>query len=339
MSRKTLKLNTPHREEVKRLQKCLHYLINAPIRVDGDFGANTAYWTKMYQNSKGLGVDGVVGKNTYKSIEQDLESAKKFIVTIGAGHGGIVNGKYTTYENGKGKYYIHKGEDFGHIASNPSMFCEGVHNRQVGAILRERLIEERLKDNDLYFIDVSIGFGDEGNKLKLQSASLHNDRPLEDRVNHVDKWMIGSGASGMHISLHSNAGKARGIIVFTNTGTSFSDFCSMHILRALQDDPVFNSMQWKHKKYGTLPYIWVKDRADYATQKSDHEKRFYILRNLENKPYSQRFGSILLENDFFDNLEGAKFINDPANQRRYVEALVQGIKKIKEESLKRIPKI
>lgn len=339
MDRKILKLNTPHREEVKRLQKCLHYLINAPLKEDGLFGANTDYWLKIFQQRKGLKVDGVVGRKTYKAMEDALEDAKKFIVTIGEGHGGEIDGKYTTYENGGGKYYIHEGEDFGHIASNPAMFCEGIHNRQVGAILKERLTEERLKDNDLYFIDVSIGFGDKDDKLKLHTASLDNDRPLEDRVKHVDKWMAGTGASGMHISLHSNAGKARGIIVFTNTGTSFSDFCSMHILRALQDDPVFNSMQWEHKKYGTLPYIWVKDRADYATQKSDHEKRFYILRHLENKPYSQRFGSILVENDFFDKLEGAKFISDPANQRRYVEALVQGIKKIKEESLKMIPKI
>jgi len=330
--------------DVAPLQKVLHYLINAPLKVDGIFGANTDYWVKIFQHRNKLKVDGIVGQKTYLALERNLEAAKRFIVTIDAGHGGVIGGKYTTMENGKGKYYIHGGENFGHLPSNPAMFCEGVYNRQIAKLLERALFYHIDKhyggvDDELTYIGTYWGRGDKDDKVYISKDSPLNDRPLEDRVAHANKIFSSTGCSGLNISLHSNAGKARGIIVFTNIGTSFSDYCSMEVLQAFQRDEVFANMQWKHKKYGVLPYIWTKDNKDYATQKSDHEKRFYVLRNLEGKPYSNRVGSILIENDFFDNREGAKFISNPANQKRYVECLVEGIKRIKEESIKRIPKL
>jgi len=309
MSRKILKLNTPHREEVKRLQKCLHYLINAPVRIDGAFGANTDYWLINFQIRKGLACDGIVGKNTYRKIEECLDQAKKFIVCLDAGHGGIVNNKYTTYENGGGKYYIHEGENFGHLPSNPAMFCEGVYNRQILKLLSD-------------------GLGKAGIEHRRTSAP-QKDSSLDSRVlaaNHIFK---NTGCSGLNLSLHSNAGKARGVIFFVGTRTAIGKDHANTLRKEMQKDELFKSMSWEHNSLGTLPYVWTRIKR----------KDFYVLRNLENKEYSQRCCSILVENDFFDNLEGAKFINDPANKRRYVEALVQGIKKIKEESLKRIPKI
>jgi peptidoglycan hydrolase-like protein with peptidoglycan-binding domain len=38
--------------------------------VDGVFGPNTTYWTKVWQQARGIGVDGVVGPQTWGKAQQ-----------------------------------------------------------------------------------------------------------------------------------------------------------------------------------------------------------------------------------------------------------------------------
>lgn len=54
--------------DVKLAQKILKGLKYYTGSIDGDFGGNTDKATKSYQKAKGLGVDGVIGKNTWKSL-------------------------------------------------------------------------------------------------------------------------------------------------------------------------------------------------------------------------------------------------------------------------------
>lgn len=315
--------------DVAPLQKVLHYLINAPLKVDGIFGANTDYWVKIFQQRNKLKIDGIVGQKTYLALERSLEAAKRFIVTIDAGHGGVIGGKYATMENGKGKYCIHKGENFGHLPSNPAMFCEGVYNRQIAELLISELISEFAWDFNFSWVSTYWGKGDKDDKVYISKDSPLNDRPLEDRVAHANKIFSSTRCSGLNISLHSNAGKARGTIFFVGKRTVIGEHYANILLDEMQKDDIFGRMTWQHDKLGTLPYVWDKPR----------KKDFFVLKNLERKEYSQRCASILIENDFFDNREGARFISNPANQKRYVECLVEGIKRIKEESIKRIPKL
>lgn len=55
-------------KQVKLAQKILKGLKYYTGSIDGDFGSNTDKSVKAYQKAKGLGVDGVVGKNTWKSL-------------------------------------------------------------------------------------------------------------------------------------------------------------------------------------------------------------------------------------------------------------------------------
>jgi hypothetical protein len=54
--------------EVKTLQRLLNALDYSCGKVDGDFGNGTLAAVKAFQKAKGLGVDGIVGTNTWNSI-------------------------------------------------------------------------------------------------------------------------------------------------------------------------------------------------------------------------------------------------------------------------------
>lgn len=60
-------------DEVKTLQRLLKALgykgsDQKDLAIDGDFGGNTYYALRAYQNAKGLAVDGICGKNSWNAI-------------------------------------------------------------------------------------------------------------------------------------------------------------------------------------------------------------------------------------------------------------------------------
>jgi hypothetical protein len=60
-------------DEVKTLQRLLKAFgykgsDKKDLAIDGDFGGNTAYALRAYQNAKGLAVDGICGKNSWNAI-------------------------------------------------------------------------------------------------------------------------------------------------------------------------------------------------------------------------------------------------------------------------------
>ena len=52
-------------ENVKILQKAL-----GDLTVDGDFGVKTEAAVKAFQKSKGLTADGIIGCNTWRSLQE-----------------------------------------------------------------------------------------------------------------------------------------------------------------------------------------------------------------------------------------------------------------------------
>jgi N-acetylmuramoyl-L-alanine amidase len=105
------------------------------------------------------------------------------------GHGGMVNGKYTTAPD---KMYKHP--DF--------VIYEGVINRSICNKLKKLMLE-----NDIPFFDV---------------VSSNRDVSLQTRVDRANS-VYKTFQRGVYISLHSNAGKGKGFEVFTSVGDTAAD--------------------------------------------------------------------------------------------------------------------
>ncbi|MEB3181211.1 MAG: peptidoglycan-binding domain-containing protein [Nostocaceae cyanobacterium] len=56
--------------EVKQLQMMLNEIYGSVLTVDGIFGDKTEEFVKQYQEDNHLVVDGIVGLQTWKSLEQ-----------------------------------------------------------------------------------------------------------------------------------------------------------------------------------------------------------------------------------------------------------------------------
>ena len=54
--------------QVKTLQRLLNLVIYAGLHVDGEFGTLTQTAVRKYQETRGLEVDGIVGKNTWNKL-------------------------------------------------------------------------------------------------------------------------------------------------------------------------------------------------------------------------------------------------------------------------------
>ena len=61
---------------VKRLQRCLNYVLDMNIKVDGDFGDNTCNALKKFQASVGLTPNGRYGTKTYKQMKKKIKETE-----------------------------------------------------------------------------------------------------------------------------------------------------------------------------------------------------------------------------------------------------------------------
>lgn len=59
--------------EVKHLQMMLNEIYGSVLNVDGIFGSKTESLVKQYQEDNHLVVDGIVGANTWKSLEAHFQ--------------------------------------------------------------------------------------------------------------------------------------------------------------------------------------------------------------------------------------------------------------------------
>jgi N-acetylmuramoyl-L-alanine amidase len=125
----------------------------------------------------------------------------KFKWLLDAGHGGILNGKYTT-----APAKMHKFEDGLEI-------LEGVINRKITALLWKKLDKEK--------IDFALVYHEQ------------LDTPLQERVLIADR-IYSKYKNAVYLSIHSNAGGGSGFEVFTSPGQSKSDrlanvFCDFYM--------------------------------------------------------------------------------------------------------------
>jgi N-acetylmuramoyl-L-alanine amidase len=118
---------------------------------------------------------------------------KPLIILLDSGHGGIVDGKYTT---APAKMFKH---------SDGTIAYEGVINRRIKADLKKQNIE------NVRFIDVT---------------NTNADKPLRERVKEANELLreLKPGKYNfLYLSIHSNAGGGSGFEVFTSPGQTRSD--------------------------------------------------------------------------------------------------------------------
>ena len=164
-----------------------------------------------------------------------------FLVLLDSGHGGIINGQYTTpgkrspiYEDGK-------------------QLFEGVYNRSIVKLIREKLIT--LGISGLEIINV---------------ASGDLDSPLGVRVNTANReWDRLNRPAAIYISIHGDAAgdginwhAASGISVYTSKGQTKSDVFASILIDKLDD--IVTGVKW---------------RTDETDQDKDKEENFYVLKN------------------------------------------------------------
>jgi len=164
-----------------------------------------------------------------------------FLVLLDSGHGGIINGQYTTpgkrspiYEYGK-------------------QLFEGVYNRSIVKLIREKLIT--LGISGLEIINV---------------ASGDLDSPLGVRVNTANReWDRLNRPAAIYISIHGDAAgdginwhAASGISVYTSKGQTKSDVFASILIDKLDD--IVTGVKW---------------RTDETDQDKDKEENFYVLKN------------------------------------------------------------
>jgi len=121
--------------------------------------------------------------------------SQKFIYLLDAGHGGLIDGKYTT--SGKRSP----------IWEDDSVYYEGVGNRDI-----RKKLAQKMEDNGLNYHLVSVG---------------GEDTKLGRRVDIINSYCNMYGAANcILISIHSdafNVESAHGWSVFTTKGTTKSD--------------------------------------------------------------------------------------------------------------------
>ena len=207
------------------------------------------------------------------------------------GHGGIVDGKYTTAPNfdpnNKStwkKCWYHENEDL-------TLF-EGVYNRQVINIVKGIMDARGMK-----YQDVTSG----------TESSSEYDISLSDRVSNANSFYSGDN-NCFYFSMHGNAsgsGKAHGIEIFTSKGQTKSDIFATYIFNKIVE-------MFPNEKY----------RKDtWSDGDVDKEANYYVLKNT-------KMPAVLLEMWFFDHIEDCKKMLDIEMQHQVAKAIVNGFVEI-----------
>jgi len=156
-------------------------------------------------------------------------------------------------------------------------------------IIKNKLIDRLLK-LELPYIDV---------------CPTELDIDLDTRVNIINSYCQELGNNNcLLISLHSNAGGGTGIEIWTSVGQTKSDVYATILGNQLIKD-------FPNERF----------RADTVDGDLDKESNFYILKNT-------RCPAILPEFMFFDNYRDYKMMIKPGFQDKYVDSLVEFIKRI-----------
>jgi len=168
----------------------------------------------------------------------------KITFLLDAGHGGIVNGKYTTApnfdKNNKStwkKSWYHPEEDIS--------FYEGVFNRQV-----INLVKNIMRIRGMEYLDV---------------VDTDFDIPLADRVTTANRFYSGD-KNCVYFSMHGNAsgaGKAHGIEIFTSKGQTKSDELATIVFNSIVD--FFPDEKYRMDKW--------------SDGDVDKEANYYVLKN------------------------------------------------------------
>ncbi len=228
-------------------------------------------------------------------IEELKKNNKNMNITflLDPGHGGIVDGNYTTAPNFNKndsstwkKSWYHANEDLS--------FFEGVYNRQVISIVKG------IMDNrGMNYKDVTTGI----------EVSSEYDISLQDRVANANS-LYSQDDKVFYFSMHGNAsgsGTAQGIEIYTSKGQTKSDICATFIL----DEIISMFPDEKYRK------------DTWSDGDADKEANFYVLKNT-------KMPAVLLEMWFFDNLQDCKKMIDIEMQHQVAKAIVNGFQKIQE---------
>lgn len=195
---------------------------------------------------------------------------------IDSGHGGLIDGVYQT---APAKMYDHGGDN---------IFYEGASNRDFAEALMDELYKRGIK-----YINIT------GTELDL---------PLKVRVSIINT-LYKEYPNAVLLSIHSNAGKGRGLEVWTSKGNTRSD--------------VYGELLSKELKFS---FPDIKFRPDLSDGDLDKEAAFYILK-YSNCP------AVLPECLFYDNWEDYRLLVSPTFRKDYVSALVRWIEKCNKMSI------
>jgi len=156
-------------------------------------------------------------------------------------------------------------------------------------IIKNKLIDRMLK-LDIKYIDV---------------CPTELDIDLDTRVDIINAYCKDFGNSNcLLISLHSNAGDGSGIEIWTSIGQTKSDLYAQMLGVQIKND-----------------FPNVKFRADKSDGDLDKESNFYILKHT-------KCPALLSEFMFFDNYEDYKLMIKPGFQDKYVDSLIEFIKRV-----------
>ncbi len=184
-----------------------------------------------------------ISKRILSQSEGAFTKKGKWIPVIDAGHGGIINGKYTTGD--KKKYTFEADGD-----KEGFTIYEGVINREIGAKLIQLLQCENIPYHDL-------------------TVSVAQDMSLSERIKKANE-IFTENQKTYFLSIHSNAvstsikGKgstAKGFEIFTSVGETKSDELAGITAR------------WYKKSFPDYPFR-VESRDEL-----DKERNFYVLKN------------------------------------------------------------
>lgn len=197
-------------------------------------------------------------------------------VLLDAGHGGLINGNYVTPGKRSPKW-----------SDLPQLF-EGVHNREIVALLKSKLTAANIR-----FTDV---------------VDSNNDISLKARVAKANS-IYAKDKSAIYISIHADAAgngnedyPATGISVFTSPGQTKSDILAQEAFKVL-DAKLGNS---------------IKKRTDSTDGDSDKEAHFYVLT-------ATTCPSILCELGFMTNRKECELMQTAKWKEDCAQAIFEGI--------------